>query len=562
MPIPFPPDGPQVQAALQKVPTPQLQNYAAGRPPQPTGQVTPGPMGAAAEALNARGAMGAANQRQQAMQNNPANSPTIFQQKDMELQQKAQQLAAMGQQIQQKEQQLGVLGALMAKKAQDMQARESMGVANLPIRPDMFTAMNGGIVFSGGGGVEGYARRGLVQDLGMLEDRMAEGFTERGIDRMVDEEEEDPLQRRIRNIEKAAERRRLSAESAMYTPEQKEALESKERERLGEQYSRYKQGIAGLDEEAAAAIRGKPANTMQGIAAGLAALPADLRNVRLAGLMAKLSGGVAGERARAEDREREANKYLIDARRKAAAADLAEERNQDTLARALRKSEQDDRLKADALLGSVATTEIESQRGIGALEETRRERDQRAKEAAERMALDREKQAFDVRKYTEEPQRQEYLLRLQAKLARENRPPSDQEKLIMRATLGMSDNEIAEFSKDLLLNRGRGAGADGRPSFADYQRMVQDRLDRVTDRDRKEIGAALGRKPTEKDIRDAITTEVRTELENEFGAGLFKGQGGRGSTPSTKTPPAVGTVMEGYKFKGGDPSKQENWEKI
>ena len=89
MPIPFPPDGPQVQAALQKVPTSQLQNYAAGRPPQPTGQVTPGPMGAAAEALNARGAMGAANQRQQAMQNNPANSPTIFQQKDMELQQKA-----------------------------------------------------------------------------------------------------------------------------------------------------------------------------------------------------------------------------------------------------------------------------------------------------------------------------------------------------------------------------------------------------------------------------------------------------------------------------------------
>jgi len=154
MPIPFPPDGPQVQAALQKVPTPQLQNYAAGRPPQPTGQVQPGPTGQAAQELNARGMQRQAAQRQQAMQNNPANSPTIFQQKDMELQQKAQQLAAMGQQIQQKEQQLGVLGALMAKKAQDMQARESMGVANLPIRPDMFTAMDGGIVFSGGGAVQ------------------------------------------------------------------------------------------------------------------------------------------------------------------------------------------------------------------------------------------------------------------------------------------------------------------------------------------------------------------------------------------------------------------------
>jgi hypothetical protein len=429
MPIPFPPDGPQVQAALQKVPTPQLQQYAAGRPPQPTGQVTPGPMGAAAEALNARGAMGAANQRQQAMNNNPANSPTIFQQKDMELQQKAQQLAAMGQQIQQKEQQLGVLGALMAKKAQDMQARESMGVATLPMRPDMFTAMDGGIVFSRGGGVEGYARRGLVQDLGTLEDRMAEGFTERGIDRMINEEEEDPLQRRIRNIEKAAESRRLSAESALYTPAQKEEIEAKEIERLGKQYSKYKQGIAGLDEEGAAAIRGKPADTMQGIAAGLAALPADLRGVRVAGLMAKLAGGVAGERAKAEEREREANKYLIDARRKAAAADLAEERNQTTLARALRKSEQDDLLKADELRGRAAATDIESNRAMAALEEARRGEDRRAQEAAATRA-------FEEQKYREAPGRDEAKLRLQARLLRENRVPGVDERVYEDLTSG------------------------------------------------------------------------------------------------------------------------------
>jgi hypothetical protein len=554
MPIPFPPDGPQVQAALQKVPTPQLQNYAAGRPPQPTGQVTPGPMGAAAEALNARGAMGAANQRQQAMQNNPANSPTIFQQKDMELQQKAQQLAAMGQQIQQKEQQLGVLGALMAKKAQDMQARESMGVANLPIRPDMFTAMNGGIVFSGGGGVEGYARRGLVQDLGMLEDRMAEGFTERGIDRMVDEEEEDPLQRRIRNIEKAAERRRLSAESALYTPEQKEALESKERERLGEQYGRYKQGIAGLDEQTVKAILGKEPDLLSGIVAGI---PTE-RGRRVSDVILGMAKGVNAQQAAYADRASKAAIYLAEAKRKAAAADLAEERNQDTLARALRKSEQDDRLKADALLGSAATTEIESQRGIGALEETRRERDQRAKEAAARQAFDEKKFASEEAYRAGERAFKEKMVRLEASL----RPKEFYNQLLGMATNPKDPNY--EFAKNLLEARGgrSGAGADGRPSFADYQKMVQDRLDRVTDRDRKEIGAALGRKPTEKDIRDAITTEVRTELENEFGAGLFKGQGGRGSTPSTKTPPAVGTVMEGYKFKGGDPSKQENWEKI
>jgi len=523
MPIPFPPDGPQVQAALQKVPTSQLQNYAAGRPPQPTGQVTPGPMGAAAEALNARGAIGAANQRQQAMQNNPANSPTIFQQKDMELQQKAQQL-------QQQEQQLGVLGALMAKKAQDMQARESMGVANLPVRPDMFTAMDGGIVFSGGGGVEGYARRGLVQDLGTLEDRTAEGFTERGIDRMVDEEEEDPLQRRIRNIEKAAERRRLSAESAMYTPEQKEALESKERERLGEQYGKYKQGIAGLDEEAAAAIRGKPANTMQGIAAGLAALPADLRNVRLAGLMAKLSGGVAGERARAEDREREASKYLIDARRKAAAADFAEERNKDTLARALRKSEQDDRLKADALLGSAATTEIESLRGIGALEETRRERDQRAKEAAERMALEREKFKSEEAYRAGERAFKEKMVRLEASL----RPKEFYNQLLGMATNPQDPNY--EFAKNLLEARGgrSGAGADGRPTFDQITDNVEKRMQST---DINKIIKAAAKDPknprtlTEADIREMFFDEEIARAKRFYGEDVFKGM--KPSKPSS-----------------------------
>jgi hypothetical protein len=146
---PLSPSG--VASALQNVakfPDSRLQQYAAGRPPQPTGQVQPGPTGQAAQELNARGMQRQAAQRQQAMQNDPANSPTIFQQKDMELQQKAQQ-------IQQKEQQLGLLGALMAKKTQDMQARDTAGIGSLPL--DTFNKFDGGIVFSGGGGVKGYS---------------------------------------------------------------------------------------------------------------------------------------------------------------------------------------------------------------------------------------------------------------------------------------------------------------------------------------------------------------------------------------------------------------------
>jgi hypothetical protein len=37
--------------------------------------------------------------------------------------------------------------------------------------------------------------------------------------------------------------------------------------------------------------------------------------------------------------------------------------------------------------------------------------------------------------------------------------------------------------------------------------------------------------------------------------------GGKGQGGAPKAP-AVGDVMDGYRFKGGDPAKPENWEKV
>lgn len=197
--IPFSP--PQTQAALQnpvRFPDQRLQEYARGQ--QPTGQVTPQ---MAQQEMMARGNERQAFQRQQAMQNNPANSPTIFQQKDMELQQKAQQLAAMGQQIQQKEQQLGLLGALMAKKEQDLAGREQ-GIATLPMRPDMFTAMDGGIVFSGGGGVKGYAGPdGLSLVRGNIDDE-ARALDQLRVDRILGERKRKEDLERLEFLERVA----------------------------------------------------------------------------------------------------------------------------------------------------------------------------------------------------------------------------------------------------------------------------------------------------------------------------------------------------------------------
>ncbi len=42
---------------------------------------------------------------------------------------------------------------------------------------------------------------------------------------------------------------------------------------------------------------------------------------------------------------------------------------------------------------------------------------------------------------------------------------------------------------------------------------------------------------------------------------VIQGKGGAQAQPSSKVP-SVGEVRKGYKFKGGDPSKKENWEQV
>jgi hypothetical protein len=34
------------------------------------------------------------------------------------------------------------------------------------------------------------------------------------------------------------------------------------------------------------------------------------------------------------------------------------------------------------------------------------------------------------------------------------------------------------------------------------------------------------------------------------------------AAPAAPKPPAVGTVQDGYRFKGGNPADQKNWEKV
>lgn len=427
--IPFSP--PQVQAALQnptRFPDQKLQQYAQRG--SPTGQVSPM---MAQQEMASRGQERQAFQRQQAMQNNPENSPTIFQQKDAELEQARAAL-------QQQQQQVGMMGAMLAKKQQDLQARER-GIAALPMRQDMFTAMDGGIVFRGGGNVEGYASDGLVKDRGIL---TTEGLVadfkrlfeylgvpwtsfEEGMARTKEGQEalrqrvaifnEVPLtgsraeapstvpqntaskskstpttqrtqaaptassdygSRFVRMMApytgESEESTQLSADiqssirreidainRSQMSEEDKAAARKKVIEDMQKEYGEYTKGRESRRGDIAEALRGKPADIWQGIAAGL---PTDTRGLRIAGLLSGVAKGVAGERGRAEDREREARMFLAKAAEEDARADLAERRGQ-------RKEADAAELRAQQLRNEAAdrmrATEKTGREGLAAL---------------------------------------------------------------------------------------------------------------------------------------------------------------------------------------------------
>jgi hypothetical protein len=415
---PLSPSG--VANALQNVakfPDSRLQQYAAGRPPQPTGQVQPGPTGQAAQELNARGMQRQAAQRQQAMQNNPANSPTIFQQKDMELQQKAQQ-------IQQQEQKLGLLGALMAKKAQDMQARDTTGIGSLPL--DTFNAMDGGIVFSGGGGVKGYSgednesvvrridpsklprfdplapSRELSDEqkemLMVFGKRLGEGLQKQAAlrkeaylkDTPPKEEkkedtgrrdsgktntpsgvagldiegrmrrglasvrgESDKQERLVGDIQRNLEEQYEAIDKSNLSDSQKEAARKKVTDAMQAEYAEYTTGRESRQKAVADALRGKKPGMFAGIAS---ALPSG--NVSLADVLAGAAKGVTAERGRYRDADKEAALYMARAQEESAKADMLEKRGQ----RAEAQAAED---RAQTLLDKATTRRLQ---GLGVKE--------------------------------------------------------------------------------------------------------------------------------------------------------------------------------------------------
>jgi hypothetical protein len=546
----------QSQAAIQnpvRFPDQKLQQYAAGNPPQPTGQVTP-PM--AGQELAQRGPARQAFQNQEAMQSDPKNSPTIYQQLLM----KEQMVNQQAQMMQQKEQQLGMAGAMLAKKAQDIAQRER-GIAALSIRPDMFTAMNGGIVFRQGGGVQGFKNGGEMDPPGMGESpyRSTPPIeadipntnvpSTTGNDAPTIAENLALMRKKLEIIDKAER-------DAFISKEEADASRAKLIAEMQKEYEEYTQGRSARQQKMEAALRGRdptPADFFLAISGGGPGRT-------LGETISRMVPGATKLRAEQEARQMAAAKYAAEAEEKAAQADLAERRGQRDAAARLRKEEQDLRYKKAESEAGNALKGIQALTSINATLQAQQREATRQRELTETTAREERNRETDYARNIEKEGRDRKfkleLLALENKYRRENKEPEFREKLFNIANDPVDPKSA--MAKELLFERRGGAGADGRPTYSDYQSMVQKRLEEMTTSERTK----LEKQNPGKTARQLIQQEVREELEFEFGKDLFKGQGSKGATPSAKTPPPIGTIMEGYKFKGGDPSKKENWEKV
>lgn len=403
--IPFNPM--QSQAAIQnpaRFPDQKLQQYAAGKPPQPTGQVTPQMAG---QELAQRGAERQAISRNAAMQNDPKNSPTIFQQ----LMMKEQMVNQQAQAIQQKEQQLGMAGAMLSKKAQDLAERER-GIAALPMRPDMFTAMDGGIVFSGGGGVQGFKGGGDMSA------RIAEGFTERedepstlGSSGVSPRDLMALIRKRMESIDEAEK-------TAMLSPEEKELMRFKNTQEMQKEYDEYARGRGERQQKVADALKGRAPD----LGDYLGAMAAGGPGKTLAETLSRMVPGAAKLRTEYQAREMAAAKFLAEAEEKAAQADLAEKRGQRDVAAKLLQDEQALRLKAFEIKQGAARTGIQ---GLAAMQESQDRQASETRRAQEAAAT----RAFEEQKYREAPGRARAQAEFEAKLRREGRVPGVDERL-------------------------------------------------------------------------------------------------------------------------------------
>jgi hypothetical protein len=121
----------------------------------------------------------------------------------------------------------------------------------------------------------------------------------------------------------------------------KEIIEAKKAE-MAAQYAEYTQGRDARIEEARAAIEGQAPTFQSRLGRGLTSLVGgDMRNLRVYEALARLGAGASDADRDYTNRQREAAKYLAEAKERTALADLAEKRGQTTAGETARDKAQE-----------------------------------------------------------------------------------------------------------------------------------------------------------------------------------------------------------------------------
>jgi len=338
----------------------------------------------------------------------------------------------------------------MAKKAQDMQARESMGVATLPIRPDMFTAMDGGIVFSNGGGVQKFDGTELI-DPAKLEDPLGRfgglrpnipvpsallatqsaGTTRLGgiasqlkSDLFKAIEQSDEEKQRAAQLIKLTQAKIEALKNSEMSAEDKTRLINDEVRRLENILGEYTTGRAARTEKARAAIEGEAPTFQDRIGRGLGALAgADFNKLRIGEAFARMGAGARTADEAYAQRQREAAKFQADSEEKFAQADMLAKMGFTEKARQLAAQAQTEKLA----LAKIKTETIGAeQAGLTALQTQDEKRRANILDMLSKVATvdvqekdSQRRAALEQQKFDEAPGRKAAELRLEAELKRD-----------------------------------------------------------------------------------------------------------------------------------------------
>lgn len=175
------------------------------------------------------------------------------------------------------------------------------------------------------------------------------------------------------------------------------------------------------------------------------------------------------------------------------------------------------------------------------------------------------------------------------KIANEQRVPANNEQTV---AAGFADRMVAanqaidQFGKQGASKTGRllealPFGVGNSVQSPEYQQFEQARRDFINALLRRESGAAIGVDEFKNADRQYFPQPgdseavIAQKAQNRALAveGIKRGAGPAykpAAIPATPQPetnaapgaPAAGTMMDGYRFKGGDPAKQENWERV